>query len=253
MLVDSHCHIDFPVLFDRLPQSLELMQAHGVSTAVCVGVELEKFPGIVSLTESCPNILATVGVHPSKTGVREPTVKELVTLAQHPRVIAIGETGLDYYWHKDMPKWQRRRFRAHIHAARDCGKRLIIHSREAIHDVLRIMKEERAEQVGGIMHCFSENWEVAKEVLDMGFYISISGIVTFKNAKTIREVARLTPLNKLLIETDAPYLAPDPYRGRINQPGYVKYVAEEIAHLREISFDEVAKATTENFFHLISD
>ena len=252
MLVDSHCHIDFPDLAQDFPQLLELMQKNDVGCALCIGVNLQDFPGILLLSEAHSNILASVGLHPEATDVPEPTITELVALARHPKVVAIGETGLDYYWHKDAPEWQRERFRTHIRAALAVGKPLVIHNREATVDTLRLLTEEGAKQVGGVMHCFTETWEVAEKVLGLGFYISLSGIVTFKNAQTIKDVARRVPLDRLLIETDSPYLAPVPYRGKVNQPGYVKYVAEEIARLRDISYEEVAKATTDNFFRLFS-
>jgi len=250
MLVDSHCHLDLPELSATLPQLLALMQANEVGCAVCIGVNLEDFPRILALAQAHPQILASVGVHPEATDVREPTVAELVDLARHPKVIAIGETGLDYYWHKDQPEWQRERFRTHIRAAIEVGKPLVIHNREATADTLRLMAEEGAGRVGGILHCFTENWEVAEAALAMGFHLSLSGIVTFKNALTVKDVARRVPLDRLLVETDSPYLAPVPYRGKINQPGYVRHVAEEIARLRGISFEALAAATTDNFFRL---
>ena len=250
MLVDSHCHIDLPELAGNLPQVLGLMQDNDVGCAVCIGVTLEDFPRIQALVESSRTIFASVGVHPETTDVREPSIADLVALAQHPKVIAIGETGLDYYWHKDAPEWQRERFRVHIRAAIESGKPLVVHNRDATADTLRVMAEERAGQVGGILHCFTESWEVAEAALDLGFHISLSGIVTFKNALVVKEVARRIPPDHLLIETDAPYLAPVPYRGKLNQPGYVRYVAEEIAKLRGIPCEEVASATTENFFRL---
>jgi TatD DNase family protein len=250
MLVDSHCHLDFPELTEDFPRLLGLMQRNDVACAVCIGVNLEDFPRVLSLAEAHPQILASVGVHPEAVDVREPTVSELVRLAQHPKVIAIGETGLDYYWHKDAPEWQRDRFRVHIRAAREAGKPLVIHNREATADTLRLLAEEGAGQAGGVLHCFTETWEVAEAALAMGFFISLSGIVTFKNALSVKEVACRVPLDRLLIETDAPYLAPAPYRGKTNQPGYVKHVAEEIARLRGIALEEVAKATTANFFRL---
>jgi TatD DNase family protein len=250
MLVDSHCHLDLPDLAENLPQLLELMHQNGVATAACIGVTLEDLPRILRLTEEHPGILATVGVHPENTGVHEPSVDELVNLAQHPRIIGIGETGLDYYWHKDAPEWQRERFRVHIRAARETGKPLVIHNREATQDVLRILEEEGAGQVGGVFHCFTESWEIAEQALALGFYISLSGIVTFKNALAVKDVARRVPLDRLLVETDAPYLAPAPFRGKINQPGYVKYVAEEISRLRDCPFDEIAEATSANFYRL---
>lgn len=253
MLVDSHCHLDFPDLVANLPQILELMQQNDVGCAVCIGVNLEDLPRVLALAEVHSHILASVGVHPESTGVREPGVAELVELAKHPKVIAIGETGLDYYWHKDAPEWQRERFRTHIRAARQSGKPLVIHTRDSAADTLRVMKEEGAGEVGGVMHCFTESWEVAEAALEQGFYISLSGIVTFKNALTIKDVARRVPLDRLLVETDSPYLAPMPYRGKTNQPGYVKHVAEEIARLRGLAYEEVVTATTDNFFRLFPD
>ncbi len=250
MLVDSHCHLDLAVLADQFPAVLEQMRLNDVAGAICIGVTLEDFPKIQALTARERCIVATVGVHPENTGVQEPTVADLVTLAQSPEVVGIGETGLDYYWHKDRPEWQRDRFRTHIRAAREAGKPLVIHNREATEDILRLMAEEKAGDVGGVLHCFTESWEVAEAVLDLGFHISLSGIVTFKNATQVKEVAQRVPLDRLLVETDAPYLAPVPYRGKLNQPGYVKHVAEEIARLRGISFDEVARASTENCFRL---
>ena len=250
MLIDSHCHLDFPDLAENLPPILELMQKNDVACAVCIGVNLEDFPRVLSLAEAHSHIFASVGVHPETTDAREPTVAELVSLAQHPKIIAIGETGLDYYWHKDKPEWQRERFRTHIRAAIEAGKPLVIHNREATEDTLRLMVDEGAGQVGGILHCFTETWDVAEAALELGFHISLSGIVTFKNALTIKDVACRVPLDRLLIETDAPYLAPMPFRGKLNQPGYVKYVAEEIARLRGIAVEEVATATTDNFFRL---
>ena len=250
MLVDSHCHLDLPELAGNLPQLLEAMQRNDVGCAVCIGVTLEDFPRILALAEACPNILATVGVHPENTGVKEPTIDGLVELALHSRVLGIGETGLDYYWHKDAPEWQRERFRMHIRAARAAGKPLIVHNRDATADTLRVLAEENAGDVGGVMHCFTETWDVAEQALDLGFHISISGIVTFKNALVVKDVASRVPLDRLLVETDAPYLAPVPFRGKINQPAYVRHVAEEIASLRGITYDAVAAATTENFFRL---
>jgi TatD DNase family protein len=220
---------------------------------VCIGVNLEDLPRVLALADAHPQIFASVGVHPESTDAQEPDVAELVALAAHPKVIAIGETGLDYYWHKDAPEWQRERFRTHIRAARATGKPLVIHNRDATADTLRLMQEEGAGQVGGIMHCFTETWEVAEAALEQGFHISLSGIVTFKNALTIKEVARRVPLDRLLVETDSPYLAPMPYRGKINQPGYVKHVAEEIARLRNLTYEEVVTATTDNFFRLFPE
>ena len=250
MLVDSHCHLDFPDFAERLPELLAAMANNKVGAAVCIGVNLEDFPNVLALAEAYPHLYATVGVHPEYTDAAEPDVAELVQLADHPKVIAIGETGLDYYWQKDKPEWQRVRFRTHIQAARACGKPLVIHMRDAAEDTLRLLGEEGAEAVGGVMHCFTENWEVARQALDLGLYISFSGIVTFKNATAIKEVATRAPLDRILVETDSPYLAPMPYRGKQNQPAYVLHVAEEIARLRGMTMEAVAEATTANFFKL---
>lgn len=250
MLIDSHCHLDFPDLSGRLPEVLAAMRDNGVDAAVCIGVNLEDLPGALSLAESHDHLYATVGVHPEYQDAEEPTIERLVALAAHPKVIAVGETGLDYYWQKDKPEWQRQRFRNHIRAAKACGKPLVVHTRDSADDTLRVLAAEGAETVGGVMHCFTESWEVAQRALALGFYISFSGIVTFKNAAVIKEVARQAPLDRILVETDSPYLAPVPYRGKTNQPAYVRYVAEEIATLRGTSFDAIAAATTENFFRL---
>ena len=248
--VDSHCHLDFPELAENLTDVLAQMRQNDVAAALCVSVNLAGFPQVLALAEQYPNIYASVGVHPDYEDVEEPSVAHLAELARHPGVIAIGETGLDYFRLKGDLEWQRMRFRNHIRAARECGKPLIIHTREAATDTLRIMAEENAAEAGGVMHCFTETWEVAEAALAMGFYISFSGIVTFKNAKQIKEVAQRVPLERILIETDAPYLAPAPHRGRLNQPAYVKHVAEEIATLRGISLDEAGRCTTENFMRL---
>lgn len=250
MLVDSHCHLDFPDLSRRLPEILGRMNENGVGWAVCIGVNLEDFPGVLALAESHPNLYATVGVHPEYADAEDPSEGKLVELADHPKVIAVGETGLDYYWQKDRPKWQRDRFRRHIRAAIRARKPIVVHMRDAADDTLTILKEEGAQAVGGVMHCFTETWEVARDALDLGFHISFSGIVTFKNALAIKEVARKTPLDRILLETDSPYLAPVPYRGKPNEPAYVRHVAEEVARLRGLSPEQVGEATTTNFFNL---
>lgn len=250
MLVDSHCHLDFPDLAVELPDQLHQMHQNGVGCAVCVGVTLEDSEKLLTFVGQDARLLATVGLHPETTDTREATVDELCALAEHPKVIAIGETGLDYYWHKDKPEWQRERFRVHIQAALRAAKPLVIHNREATEDTLRVLREEDAGRVGGILHCFTENCDVARQALDLGFYISFSGIVTFKNAMQIKEAARYVPIDRLLVETDAPYLAPVPYRGKTNCPAYVRYVAEEVARLRDIALETIAEATTENFFRL---
>ena len=255
MLVDSHCHLDFPELADNLDAVFELMHANQVERALCVSVTLEDFPRVRKLAETYPNLHASVGVHPDYEGVAV-TAEQLVALANHPRIVAVGETGLDYFRLKGDLEWQRERFRTHIRAARECGKPLIIHTRAAAEDTLRIMREEGAREAGGVMHCFTESWEVAEAAMEMGFYISFSGIVTFKNAKALKEVAQRVPLESMLVETDAPYLAPIPHRGKTNQPGYVKHVAIEIARLKGVTLEQVAQQTTNNYyilFNIISD
>lgn len=250
MYVDSHCHLDFPDLIEREEAVLAGMAENRVGHVLCVSVKLEDFPRVLALAERHPHLSASVGVHPDNDGVEEPSVEQLLALAEHPKVVAIGETGLDYYWQKDAPEWQRERFRTHIRAARACAKPLIIHTRSAAEDTLRLMREEGAGEAGGVMHCFTESRAVAEAALDLGFYISFSGIVTFKNAKDLKEVARYVPLDRLLIETDAPYLAPVPHRGRTNEPAWVVHVAEEIARLRSEPLERIETATTENFFRL---
>jgi TatD DNase family protein len=217
-----------------------------------VSVTLEDFPRVLALAERHPMLSASVGVHPDNDGVEEPDVARLLDLANHPKVVAIGETGLDYYWQKDQPEWQRERFRTHIRAARECGKPLIVHTRSAAEDTIRLMREERAGEAGGVMHCFTESREVAEAALDLGFYISFSGIVTFKSAKDLKAVAQYVPLDRLLIETDAPYLAPVPHRGKTNEPAWVMHVAEEIARLRNEPLERIETMTTDNFFRLFS-
>ncbi len=250
MYVDSHCHINFPDLADKLPEIFDLMDENRVSHALCIGVDLERFPGILALAEAHPNVYATVGVHPDHEVCAEPSVAQLVALADHPRVVGIGETGLDYFRLTGDLEWQRERFRTHIRAARTCGKPLVVHTRAAADDTLRIMREENAGEAGGVMHCFTESLAVAEAALELGFYISFSGIVSFRNAAALREVAAAIPLERMLIETDAPYLAPVPHRGRVNQPGYVKHVAEAIAQVRGLAPEAVGEATTENFSRL---
>ena len=253
MFIDSHCHIDFPDFSEGVAPLLANMEAAQVSHALCVSVNLENFPRVLALAEAHDNLYASVGVHPDHDDGREPSVEELVGLAAHPRVVAIGETGLDYYRLKrEDVDWQRARFRTHIRAARAAGKPLIIHTRSAAEDTLAIMAEEGAAAAGGVMHCFTESWEVAEAAMAMGFYISFSGIVSFKSARDLKEVARRVPLQRLLIETDAPYLAPVPHRGRRNEPAYVRHVAEEIAALKGIALEEVAAASSRNFFQLFA-
>jgi len=233
-----------------MPDVLQRMQDNDVGVAVCIGVNLEDFPNVLALAEQHAQLYATVGVHPEYTDVEEPDEARLVALAKHPKVIAIGETGLDYYWQKDQPEWQRQRFRTHIRAARRCNKPLVVHTRDSAADTLRVLKDEGADAVGGVMHCFTENWEIARLALDLGFYLSFSGIVTFKNATIVKDVAQKCPLDRILVETDSPYLAPVPFRGKPNEPAYVRHVAEEIAKLRSISIESVHQATTDNFYSL---
>ena len=254
MFVDSHCHINFEGLGDRLPQVLENMRSHSVTHALCVSVDLETLPSVLDIADSYDNVYASVGVHPDHEDMREPTLAELVELAAHPKVVAIGETGLDYYRLEgrsiDDMEWQRERFRTHIRAAHATMKPLIIHTRSSWEDTLRIMEEENARVPGGVMHCFTEPWHVAEKALAQNFYVSLSGIVTFKSATEVQDVARRMPLDRLLIETDSPYLAPVPYRGKPNEPAYVSYVGRFIAQQREMAEADLAAATTQNFFRL---
>lgn len=253
MIIDSHCHLDFPELAGNLDDILARMRANQVSHALCVSVNLEDFPRVLALAEAHAHLYASVGVHPDYPEVTEPSVDELVRLAHHEKIVAIGETGLDYYRLKGDLEWQRQRFRTHIRAAKQCAKPLIIHTRAAAEDTIRLMREENAEEVGGVMHCFTETWEVAQAALDIGFHISFSGIVTFKNAKALKDVAQKVPLERMLIETDAPYLAPVPFRGKTNDPSLVKHVGEEIARLKGCSYEAVALKTTENFNNLFNN
>lgn len=250
MFVDSHCHINFPDFADRIDVVMANMSAHAVTHALCVCVNLPEWPSVLALTRRFDNVFASVGVHPDHQGDEDPSAAKLVRLSATPKVVAIGETGLDYYRLTGDLEWQRERFRRHIRAARDCGKPLIIHTREAAADTIRLMGEERANLAGGVMHCFTESWDVAAAAMEMGFYISFSGIVTFKNAVELKEVAKRVPLERMLIETDSPYLAPMPHRGKVNEPAYVPHVAAEIAKLKGIAVEEVAARTTENFFKL---
>lgn len=250
MLVDSHCHLDFPDLAEDLEPILARMSSSGVQAALCVAVTLEDFPRVLALAQAHEHLWASVGVHPDYPDITEPTVDELVRLASDPRIVAIGETGLDYFRSTGDLQWQRDRFRIHIRAANQCELPLIIHTRAAAADTISIMREEGADRFGGVMHCFTESWETARAALDLGFYISFSGIVTFKNAAQLREVAMKVPMDRLLVETDSPYLAPVPHRGKTNEPGFVRHVAEKIGELREMSLEQVAEQTTQNFYRL---
>ena len=264
MFTDSHCHLTFPEFADRMPQIRAAMAAAQVDRALCICTTLEEFGEVQALAASFDNFWASVGVHPDNEDIAEPSVADLVERAALPKVIAIGETGLDYY-QMDARKggrtiadmeWQRERFRVHIRAARQTRKPLVIHTREASADTLAILKEEGedggAAAAGGVFHCFTETAEVARAALDLGFYISFSGILTFKKAQDLREVAAFVPLDRMLIETDSPYLAPVPYRGKTNNPSYVPFVAQQIAQLRQLPLETVARATSDNFEALFS-
>ena len=255
LLVDSHCHLDRLDLapFDgKLEGALENAREHGVGHMLCVCIDLEHFNDVLEPASTHNNIFASVGVHPNERDGEEPDVERLIGLAADPNVVAIGETGLDYFRTEEKMDWQQQRFRNHIAAAKQTGKPLIIHMRDATNDTLRIMREESAGDAGGVMHCFVEDWDAAKKAMDLGFYISFSGIVTFKNATELKDVAKKMPADLMLVETDSPYLAPTPYRGKSNQPAYVKYVAEHIAELRNESVEKITETTTENFFRLFS-
>lgn len=252
MFIDSHCHLSFPELAGRLDDVFARMAETQVDAALNVCTTLEEFPRVVAVAHARRNVVASVGVHPDSTGVQEPAVDDLLERAADARVVAIGETGLDYYRLKEPLDWQRERFRVHIRAARACGKPLIIHTRAAAGDTLRIMREEGAGQVGGVMHCFTESQTVADAALAMGFHISFSGIVTFKSAVELQRVVAQVPLPRLLIETDSPYLAPVPHRGHTNEPGWVPWVARKLAELQGRSVDAIAAATTANFLQLFN-
>ncbi|QWE15729.1 TatD family hydrolase [Polynucleobacter sp. AP-Nino-20-G2] len=252
MFIDSHCHLDFPEFQTRLPEVLANMAAAKVSHALCVSVDIPDFPKVLQLAEDHPHLYASVGVHPDYEDTPEPSFEFLVEQAKHPKIIAIGETGLDYYRMGDRSyesmEWQRERFRVHIRASIASKKPLIIHTRSSSEDTLRILKEEGANQIGGVMHCFTESAEVAKAAIDMGFFISFSGIVTFKSAKDLQATCKAVPLERMLIETDSPYLAPIPYRGKTNEPAWVSKVGEFIADLKEVSVERLAAQTSNNFF-----
>ena len=249
-LVDSHCHIDFPPLADEIGRVLEEARRAEVAYLLCVAVNLEDFPRVRALAHAHEHVFATVGVHPNEAEGEEPTVERLLALGSDERVVAVGETGLDYYRSGGDLDWQRARFVRHIEAATALQKPLVIHSREAPRDTVDILRAHDAAAVGGVMHCFTGDWEMARACLDLGFYISFSGIVTFKSAQALQDVARRVPLERMLVETDAPYLAPVPLRGKTNQPAYVRHVAAGIAALRGTALEAVAEATTANFFRL---
>jgi TatD DNase family protein len=256
MLVDSHCHLDRVDLTPYQGRFDDLMQrtrADGVGHMLCVCIDLEHYPAMRARVAGYDEVSVSVGVHPNEADRREPSVDELIDLAADPRVVAIGETGLDYHYNEGDLGWQRQRFRVHIDAARRCGKPLIIHTREARKDTIDIMRAAGAADAGGVMHCFTETWDMARQALDLGFYISFSGIVTFKNAEALRDVARRVPLDRLLIETDSPYLAPMPHRGKKNEPRFVTHVADKLAELRGVDREEIVAITGENFFRLFRD
>lgn len=251
VLVDSHCHLDLlDASWGGMDVVMQNAQAQEIAYMLCVSVSLETYPAVLALAHQYPNVFASVGVHPNEHEGQEPSVDDLVAHAQDPRVIAIGETGLDYFRSKGDMTWQHERLRRHIAAAKITGKPLIVHTREAKYDTLRILREEGADEVGGVMHCFTEDWDTAQQAMDLNFYISFSGIVTFQSAKELKEVAMRLPMERMLVETDAPYLAPAPHRGRTNQPAYTRHVAEYIAALRDVLLVEIAQVTTKNFFTL---
>ncbi len=251
MFIDSHCHLDrldLAELGTDLDGALQAARARGVEHFLCIGVDLESLPAVLAVTEAHGDVSASVGVHPLHLDSLEPEIEKLVELAAHPRVVAIGETGLDYHYDKENPADQQRRFRKHIEASRRTGKPLVVHTREARADTIRLLKEEGA--TAGVLHCFTEDWATASAALDLGFYISFSGIVSFASAKELREVATKVPLDRLLIETDSPWLAPVPYRGKTNQPAYVVEVAKVVAGLRGMAVEELGLATSDNFRRL---
>lgn len=254
MYVDSHCHLSFPELSARIDDIRSDMAAAQVDRALCICTTLEEFDEVHSLAMRFENFWCSAGVHPDNEDVREPSVDDLLALAAKPRVVAIGETGLDYYRLNGRSvaqmEWQRERLRVHVRAARASTLPLIIHTRSASDDTVAILREEGAGACGGVFHCFTETEAVARAALDLGFYISFSGILTFKTAHELREVARFVPLDRCLIETDSPYLAPVPYRGKTNSPAYVPYVARQIAELKSLSVETIAEATSRNFERL---
>ncbi|MEQ1621957.1 MAG: TatD family hydrolase [Methylococcales bacterium] len=253
MLIDSHCHldrIDLKPYNDDFSLFMAEVKNQHIEHLLCIAIDLEAYPAMLDLVSPYKEISVSVGVHPNEHDGKDPSAEELIALGSNGKVIAIGETGLDYFRSEGDLSWQHQRFRNHISAAKALKKPLIIHTREAKHDTLRILREEHADEVGGVIHCFTEDWEFAKQALDLNFYISFSGIVTFNSAKEIQEVAKKVPSDRFLIETDSPYLSPVPFRGRPNYPTYVRYVAEKIAGLKEISVDAVAELSTANFYSL---
>jgi len=255
MLVDSHCHLDrlqLQPFGGNLDQALDAARAAGVEHFLCVGVDLHSWPEMLRQVGHRHDVSCSVGVHPNEGDQGPPTVAELLRLAEHPKVVAIGETGLDYHYGGERRQAQLHAFRVHLEAARIAAKPLIVHSREAKTDTLAVLREAQAARVPGVLHCFTEDWEMARQALDLGFYISFSGIVTFRSAEALRLVARQTPLDGLLLETDSPWLAPVPHRGKSNQPAWVRAVAECIAELRGLSLEALGEASSANFFRLFS-
>lgn len=260
MFVDSHCHLDklelahYPIDPENSPLDCAMQAAaeSGVSHVLCIGIDLDTVAQVIQLAEEYPNVYATVGSHPLYQESRAPSVEELVSLAEHPKVIGIGETGLDYFYVKGDTAWQSERFVSHIQAAKQTGLPLVIHTRSAKEDTLSLLREHGEGQVKGVLHCFTEDLDMAQQAVDMGFYISISGIVTFNNAHELRAVVEAIPLERLLIETDAPWLTPAPHRGKPNEPKHVTLVAKKIAELKGVTVEEVAATTTENFFTLFN-
>lgn len=249
-LVDSHCHINFPEFKDRIPAILQNAAENQISHCLCITTSWENRADVLALAREHKSISASVGIHPTTEGGHEPDVKELLEAAADPLVVAIGETGLDYFRSTGDMTWQHERFHRHIAVARSIQKPLIIHTRAAADDTMNTLRDHDAGAAGGVMHCFAEDWAVAKQALDIGFYISFSGIVTFKSAISVQEVASKAPMDRILVETDAPYLAPVPHRGKTNEPAFVRHTAEFIAQLRGISLEELAQSTTENFYRL---
>ena len=256
MFVDSHCHLNFPELRDHLGQIRAAMVESRVDRALCICTTLEEFEGVHALAMAYDNFWCSAGVHPDNEGVREPLVEDLVRLAKLPRVVAVGETGLDYFrlngrTHAEM-EWQRGRFRTHVRAALQCELPLVVHTRDSADDTLQILRQEGRGQVTGVFHCFTGGLDVARQVLELGFYISFSGILTFKNAAALREVACYVPLDRCLIETDSPYLAPMPFRGKVNSPAYVVHVAQQLSDSKQLPLEQIAKATSDNFERLFT-
>lgn len=252
MFIDSHCHLDQLDLSEYqgdLDLAIQAATRNKVSHLLCVCIELKDFPQVLAIAQRYEHIFASVGVHPNSEE-QEPTIEQLCRLAQDPKIVAIGETGLDYYRSQGDLTWQRQRFICHIETAKQVKKPLIVHTRAAAEDTIKLLRENDADQVGGVMHCFTESWDIASAALDLGFYISFAGIITFKNATVIQEVATKVPLDRILIETDSPYLAPIPYRGKPNQPAYVPLVAQKIAELRGESLEDIAAQTSANFHRL---